>query len=136
MDILSTKSSVVRTALSASAPVYHFNKLELAPEGSKWILEKHAEGTTELIGEHHYCQECGAIIEGAGRFSTGHHVDCSTMVARRMLANLPLLLARDEAEQRERAEKAAQAPGMDMDRIHAAHPALGVVAEARTGTDG
>jgi hypothetical protein len=136
MDMLSNESSIVSTAVRASAPVYHFTKLELAPEGWQYLVEKHAEGNAELIGTHSYCQECGAIIEGAGRMSTGHHMDCSTMVARRMLANYPLLLARHEAEQREQAELAAQeAQGVDMDRIHAVRPAV-AVKNARTGTDG
>jgi len=63
--------------------------LELAPEGWRQCVEKIAEGYAEVVGGHVYCLNCDGVLQGA----QGHDVHCVTMVARRMLANEPLLHA-------------------------------------------
>jgi hypothetical protein len=73
-----------------SAALFHIQHLDLAPEGWRPCVEKIAEGFSEIVGEHTYCLNCGDVIEGM----QGHRVDCVTMVARRILANEPLLHAR------------------------------------------
>lgn len=92
-----------------SAPVFHIQHLELAPEGWHLCVEKIAEGFAEIIGEHAYCLNCGGVLDG----KQGHDVTCLTMVARRILANEPLLHAQHTAAQ------AAQFPGVDIDAAHA-----------------
>ena len=64
--------------------------LELAPEGWRQCVEKIAEGFAEVAGGHVYCLNCDGMLQGA----QGHDVHCVTMVARRMLANEPLIRAR------------------------------------------
>lgn len=61
--------------------------LELAPEGWRQCVEKIAEGYAEVVGGHIYCLNCNGVLQGA----QGHDVHCVTMVARRMLANEPLI---------------------------------------------
>jgi len=63
--------------------------LELAPEGWRQCVEKIAEGYAEVVGGHLYCLNCDGVLQGA----QGHDVHCVTMVARRMLANEPLIHA-------------------------------------------
>lgn len=63
--------------------------LELAPEGWRQCVEKIAEGYAEVVGGHIYCLNCDGVLHGA----QGHDVHCVTMVARRMLANEPLIHA-------------------------------------------
>jgi len=63
--------------------------LELAPEGWRECVEKIAEGYAEVVGGHVYCLNCDGVLQGA----QGHDIHCVTMVARRMLANEPLLHA-------------------------------------------
>lgn len=63
--------------------------LELAPEGWRQCVEKIAEGYAEVVGGHVYCSNCDGVLQGA----QGHDVQCVTMVARRMLANEPLIHA-------------------------------------------
>jgi len=63
--------------------------LELAPEGWRQCVEKIAEGYAEVVGGHVYCLNCDGVLQGA----QGHDVHCVTMVARRMLANEPLIHA-------------------------------------------
>ncbi|WP_426212443.1 hypothetical protein [Massilia sp. TWP1-3-3] len=104
MDFLRTRSAYCPASSLQSEPLYQFNRLELAPQGWQPLIEMMAKGYVETIGMHDYCQECGGIIQGA----TGHRFDCSTMLARRLLTNLPLLLLRHSAE----------APGVDFHRDH------------------
>lgn len=63
--------------------------LEVAPEGWRQCVEKIAEGYAEVVGGHLYCLNCDGVLQGA----QGHDVHCVTMVARRMLANEPLIHA-------------------------------------------
>jgi hypothetical protein len=63
--------------------------LEVAPEGWRQCVEKIAEGYAEVVGGHVYCLNCDGVLQGA----QGHDVHCVTMVARRMLANEPLIYA-------------------------------------------
>jgi hypothetical protein len=63
--------------------------LQLAPEGWRQCVEKIAEGYAEVVGRHLYCLNCDGVLQGA----QGHDVNCVTMVARRLLANEPLLHA-------------------------------------------
>ncbi len=72
------------------APLFSIQNLNLAPDGWRPCVEKIADGFVEVIGEHTYCLNCGAVIEG----KQGHRLACMTMVARRILANEPLLHAR------------------------------------------
>lgn len=72
-----------------ATPVLCIQNLNLAPEGWRPCVEKIAEGFAEVIGAHSYCMNCGGVIEG----KQGHRFDCVTMLARRMLANEPLLHA-------------------------------------------
>lgn len=94
-----------------SAPMIHIHHLELAPEGWRLCVEKVAEGFAEVIGEHAYCLNCGGMLDG----KQGHDVTCLTMVARRILANEPLLHAQRTAAQAPQ----AQFPGVDIDVVHA-----------------
>lgn len=94
MNILRNRSALCPTSSLQSKPLYQFNRLELAPQGWQPLIEMMAKGHVETIGMHDYCQECGGIIQGV----TGHRFDCSTMLARRLLTNLPLLLRRHTAE--------------------------------------
>lgn len=96
----------------SSAPMFHIQELELAPEGWRLCVEKIAEGFAEVIGEHAYCLNCGGVLEG----NQGHDVTCLTMVARRILANEPLLRARHAALQTQAQE---EFPGVDIDVAHA-----------------
>ncbi|MEJ7807689.1 MAG: hypothetical protein WKG03_17420 [Telluria sp.] len=90
-----------------SDPVSHVKLLELAPEGWRICVKKVAEGFAEIIGEHAYCLNCGCVVEG----KQGHDVMCLTMVARRILANEPLLHAQHKAK----LETQAQKVGIDFD---------------------
>lgn len=63
--------------------------LQLAPEGWRECVEKIAEGYAEVVGGRLYCLNCDGVLQGA----QGHEVNCVTMVARRLLANEPLLHA-------------------------------------------
>lgn len=63
--------------------------LELAPEGWRLCVQRVAEGFAKVVGEDRYCLDCGNILHGA----QGHDATCVTMVARRILANEPLLHA-------------------------------------------
>lgn len=98
-----------------SDPVFHVRRVELAPEGWRTIVEAMATGYGEVIGEHAYCQNCGAVIRGA----EGHLATCLTMVARRMLFTEKMLLASHFALQ-------AQGPmlGVDIDKVHHNGPAV------------
>lgn len=107
MDILCNRPALCPVSSLQSAPLYQFNRLELAPQGWQPLIEIMAKGHVETIGMHDYCQECGGIIQGV----TGHRFDCSTMLARRLLTNLPLLLLRHSAG----------APGADIDVDHVRH---------------
>lgn len=63
--------------------------LELAPEGWRLCVQRIAEGFARVAGDHRYCLDCGNILHGV----QGHDATCMTMVARRILANEPLLHA-------------------------------------------
>jgi hypothetical protein len=96
-----------------SAPMVHIRHLELAPEGWRLCVGKIAEGFAEIIGEHAYCLNCGGVLDG----KQGHDVTCLTMVARRILANEPLLHAKRKAALEPQARD-AQFPGVDIDALH------------------
>ena len=107
MDILCNRSALRPAPSLRSELQYQFNRLELAPRGWQPLIEIMAKGHIDTIGMHDYCQECGGIIQGM----TGHRFDCSTMLARRLLTNLPLLLLRHTTG----------APGADNDGDQARH---------------
>lgn len=134
MKTLSTLPGTAGAPFTGTAPVYHFNKLQLAPIGWREMVEKMAVGHVDLIGEHSYCQECGSIIQGEGRESVGHHIDCTTMRARRMLGNYPLLVARNLTAVRVLA--ALKAPDLDIDATDMERVASTAGQETRTGTGG
>jgi hypothetical protein len=64
-------------------------RLELAPEGWRTCVQRVAAGFAQVIGEHRHCLDCGNVVYGA----QGHDATCVTMMARRILANEPLLHA-------------------------------------------
>lgn len=105
MDFMCNQPALRPAPSLQSNPAFRFNKLELAPQGWQPLIEIMAKGHVETIGMHDYCQECGGLIQGV----TGHRFDCSTMLARRLLTNLPLLLLRHSAH----------APGAATDGDHA-----------------
>jgi hypothetical protein len=92
--------------LRVAAALFHIKSLELAPEGWRRCVEHVAEGFSHKESDKDFCILCGRELEGA----QGHDVTCLTMVARRILANEPLLLAQRKAE----------FPGVDLDAAHAA----------------
>lgn len=92
--------------LRVAAALFHIKSLELAPEGWRRCVEHVAEGFAHKESDRDFCILCGHELEGA----QGHDVTCLTMVARRILANEPLLLAQRKAEFR----------GVDIDAAHAA----------------
>lgn len=68
--------------------------LELAPSGWRHCVEILAEGYVEIVHAQARCLNCGGMLDGA----QGHEINCVTMVARRMLANEPLLHERSDSE--------------------------------------
>jgi hypothetical protein len=88
MDMLAYRSIV------AAAAVFHMRHLELAPEGWRTCVERVAQGLTDLDGEKAFCLLCGGELQGA----SGHDISCITMMARRILANEPLLLEQYKAQ--------------------------------------
>lgn len=82
-------TAVAYPSVQAAISEFQAQHLELAPEGWRECVEKIAEGYAEVVGGHVYCLNCDGVLQGA----QGHDVHCVTMVARRMLANEPLLLA-------------------------------------------
>jgi len=88
MDMLAYRS------IAAAAAVFHMRHLELAPEGWRTCVERVAQGLSDLDGEKAFCLLCGGELQGVA----GHDISCLTMVARRILANEPLLLERYKAQ--------------------------------------
>jgi hypothetical protein len=88
MDMLAYRS------IAAAAAVFHMRHLELAPEGWRTCVERVAQGLFDRDGEKAFCLLCGGELQGAA----GHDISCLTMVARRILANEPLLLERYKAQ--------------------------------------
>jgi hypothetical protein len=84
MDMLAYRS------IAAAAALFHMRHLELAPEGWRTCVERVARGLVDTGGEKVFCLLCGGELQGIA----GHDVGCLTMVARRILANEPLLLER------------------------------------------
>lgn len=68
--------------------------LELAPSGWRHCVEILAEGYAEIVDAQACCLNCGGMLDGA----QGHEINCVTMVARRMLANEPLLHERSDSD--------------------------------------
>ncbi len=83
-------TAVTFPSVQAAISELRAQHLELAPEGWRECVEKIAEGYAEVVGGHVYCLNCDCVLQGA----QGHDIHCVTMVARRMLANEPLLHAR------------------------------------------
>jgi len=105
--------------------------LELAPEGWRQCVEKIAEGYAEVVGGHVYCLNCDGVLQGA----QGHDVHCVTMVARRMLANEPLIhayLSLDPMECNEQTRSAKRFPIPDRraDRLYSKRRTLSQRADA------
>lgn len=88
MDILAYRS------ITATAALFHMRHLELAPEGWRACVERVAQGLADTGGEKTFCLLCGGELHG----TAGHDVGCLTMVARRILANEPLLLEQYKAQ--------------------------------------
>jgi hypothetical protein len=82
-------NTVVSRSVQSVISELSAQRLELAPEGWRQCVEKLAEGYAEVVGGHVYCLNCDGVLHGA----QGHEVHCVTMVARRMLANEPLIHA-------------------------------------------
>lgn len=81
-------------SVSAAAALFQMRHLELAPEGWRVCVNRVAQGIFDTGKEKTYCVLCGGEIEG----SVGHQPGCLTMVARRVLANEPLLVERYKAQ--------------------------------------
>lgn len=75
-------------SIAAAAARFHMRQLELAPEGWRLCVERVAKGLSDSEGEKAFCLLCGGELQG----TAGHDIGCLTMVARRILANEPLLL--------------------------------------------
>ena len=88
MDMLAYRS------IAANAAVFHMRHLELAPEGWRVCVERVAQGLADTDGEKAFCLLCGGELQG----TAGHDIGCLTMVARRILANEPLLLEQYKAQ--------------------------------------
>jgi hypothetical protein len=88
MDMLAYRS------IAAAAALFHMRQLELAPEGWRTCVERVAQGLVDSAGEKAFCLLCGGEVQGI----VGHDVGCLTMVARRILANEPLLRERYKAQ--------------------------------------
>jgi hypothetical protein len=88
MDMLAYRS------VATTAAVFHMRHLELAPEGWRACVERVAQGLADTAGEKAFCLLCGGELQGIA----GHDVGCLTMVARRILANEPLLIERYKAQ--------------------------------------
>lgn len=81
-------------SISAAAALFHMRHLELAPEGWRTCVDRVAQGIFDQRKEKTYCALCGGEIQGL----TGHQPSCLTMVARRILANEPLLVERYKSQ--------------------------------------
>lgn len=88
MDMLAYRS------IAATAAVFHMRHLELAPEGWRTCVERVAQGLVDTAGEKAFCLLCGGELQG----TAGHDIGCLTMIARRILANEPLLLEQYKAQ--------------------------------------
>lgn len=78
----------------AGEPPLPTRGLELAPSGWRQCVEILAEGYAEIVDAQARCLNCGGMLDGA----QGHEINCVTMVARRMLANEPLLHERCDSD--------------------------------------
>lgn len=106
-----------RRALREDAVLSDISHLELAPQGWRRCVEKVGEGFFYQDLGNNYCALCGRALNGV----QGHDAACLTMVARRILANEPLLHAKRQAT--------VQAVG-DIDRASAPpYAARAVIAE-------
>jgi hypothetical protein len=92
--------------LRVAAALFHIKSLELAPEGWRRCVEHVAEGFSHKECAKEFCILCGRELDGA----QGHDVMCLTMVARRILANEPLL----------HAQRKGESPSIDIDAAKAA----------------
>jgi hypothetical protein len=81
-------------SISAAAALFHMRHLELAPEGWRICVDRVAQGIFDKGKEKTYCVLCGGEIQGL----VGHQPGCLTMVARRILANEPLLVERYKSQ--------------------------------------
>jgi hypothetical protein len=77
-------------SISAAAALFQMRHLELAPEGWRICVDRVAQGIFDKGKEKTYCILCGGEVQGP----VGHQPSCLTMVARRVLANEPLLVER------------------------------------------
>lgn len=81
-------------SMSAASALFQMRHLELAPEGWRVCVDRIAQGIFDQGTEKTYCVLCGGEIQGP----TGHQPGCLTMVARRILANEPLLVERFKSQ--------------------------------------
>lgn len=101
--------------LRVSAALFHITRLQLAPEGWMEVVCAASKDIVELMGGTAYCMFCG---EGIDKEGNGHLVDCTTLHARRLINEFPILLARHKA--------ARSMQGVDIDAIHARRAAPAV----------
>ena len=81
-------------SIPAAAALFHMRHLELAPEGWRICVDRVAQGIFDHGKGKTYCVLGGGEIQGP----VGHHLGCLTMVARRILANEPLLVKRYKSQ--------------------------------------
>lgn len=81
-------------SVPAAAAMFQMRHLELAPEGWRICVDRVAQGIFDKDEEKTYCVLCGGEVQG----SAGHQLGCLTMVARRILANEPLLVERYKSQ--------------------------------------
>lgn len=101
--------------MNRSAALFHLQHLQLAPEGVLEIVSAHTDAMVEVWGEHTYCMRCGGELNEKGE---GHALDCTTIRARLMINEWPILLARYQASRK--------MEGVDIDAIHARRAAPAV----------
>jgi hypothetical protein len=81
--------------LRMAAALFHITSLELAPKGWRRCVEHVAAGVSRKDDDKDLCLLCGKQLDGV----QGHDAGCLTMIARRILANEPLLHAQRLATQ-------------------------------------
>lgn len=81
-------------SISTAATLFQMRHLELAPVGWRACVTRVAQGIFDNGKEKTSCILCGGEMQG----TAGHLPSCLTMVARRILANEPLLVERYKSQ--------------------------------------
>jgi hypothetical protein len=111
-------------------------KLELAPEGWRFHVEKAAQGNIALVEGRAICSDCGGMIpDDPDAHTVQHAFTCPTMHARRMLSEEPVLRARFTASPPHWTTLVSPLPVYTVD-IDAIHGRLAAATDDRTGTKG